>query len=133
MRRMLVLLPALAALALALSACGGDGSEDAATSFEVEGKEFAFVADSWEVAADRDVTVTFNNAGTIEHNWSVLSSTISSDDEFAQDLVIFKVATISDGSSTGTFNFPPGTYQVICTVPGHFAGGMEGTLRVVEG
>ncbi len=84
-------------------------------------------------AANRDVTITFNNVGTIEHNWSVLSSTISSDDEFTKDLVIFKVANISDGSSTGTFNLPPGTYQVTCTLPGHFAGGVEGTLRVVEG
>lgn len=136
-RGMLVLLAALAALVFALSACGGDGSgdrrEDAVTSFNVEGKEFGFVSDSWRVAANQDVTITFNNVGPIEHDWSVLSSTISSDDEFAEDLVIFKLAKVSEGSSTGTFNLPPGTYQVICTIPGHFAAGMEGTLHVVKG
>ena len=137
MKRGMLLLAALAALALALSACGGDGSrdsgEDAVTSFNVDGREFGFVSDSWTVAANQDVTITLNNVGPIEHDWSVLSSTISSDDEFAEDLVIFKLAKISEGSSTGTFNLPPGTYQVICTIAGHFAAGMEGTLRVTEG
>ncbi len=79
------------------------------------------------------MTITFNNLGPLEHDWSVLSSTISGDDEVAEDLVIFKVARVSGGSSTGTFNLPPGTYQVVCTVPGHFVAGMEGTLHVVEG
>ncbi len=135
-RGTLMLSGALAALALVLSACGGDGSGegggDAVTSLDVEGKEFAFVADSWRVAANQDVTITFNNIGPLEHDWSVLSSTISGDDEVAEDLVIFKVARVSGGSSTGTFNLPPGTYQVVCTVPGHFVAGMEGTLHVVE-
>ncbi len=47
--------------------------------------------------------------------------------------MIFQVARVSGGSSTGTFNLPPGTYQVVCTVPGHFVAGMEGTLQVVDG
>lgn len=47
--------------------------------------------------------------------------------------MIFKVAKVSGGSSTGTFNLSPGTYQVICTIPGHFVVGMEATLHVVEG
>jgi plastocyanin len=133
----LVVSGALVVLALVLAACGSDDSGDrggeAATSFNVEGMEFGFVADSWRVAANQDVTITFNNVGPLEHDWSVLSSTISSDGEFAEDLVIFNVARVSGGSSTGTFNLPPGTYQVICTIPGHFAAGMEGTLHVVEG
>ena len=130
---MLVLSIALAALALALSACDGGDGGDAVTSFKVEAKEFAFVQDRWRVAANEDVTITLNNIGSIEHDWTVLSSTVASEDEIADDLVIFKVDKITEGSLTETFNLPPGTYQVICGVPGHFAAGMEGTLRVVDG
>lgn len=31
------------------------------------------------------------------------------------------------------FRFSSGTYQVICAIEGHFNGGMEGSLTVVDG
>ena len=47
--------------------------------------------------------------------------------------MIFKVARVSGGSSTGTCPLSQGPYQVICTILGHFVVGMEATLHVVEG
>jgi uncharacterized cupredoxin-like copper-binding protein len=44
--------------------------------------------------------------------------------------VLGATPTFSGGSRTLTLNLKPGTYTFYCTVPGHRAAGMEGTLTV---
>lgn len=129
--------------ALLLAGCGGDsddgggnggsGGSSAATSFTVQGNEFAFSPDSWTVAADQDVTITFQNTGAIEHEWTVLEAgvTITSEAEFGDELVAASVDKIAAGATaTETLNLSAGSYQVICAIPGHFSAGMAGTLTV---
>jgi uncharacterized cupredoxin-like copper-binding protein len=122
----------LLALVVTLGACAQDDAEEAATSIEVVATEFAFDPDSWTVAADTDVSVTMENAGTTEHEWVVIEegTTIADLAEFGEDLVEFEVEAASGESATDTFSLAAGTYQVICAIPGHLAGGMEGELTV---
>ena len=110
---------------------GGDGGGAAATEVDVEGSDdFKFSPSSATVVAGEAVTASFENSGAVDHNWTVLSEEISSEDEFDEGLVIGGVAeNVAGGASaTGSLNLDAGSYQVICTVPGHFAAGMEGTV-----
>jgi len=126
------------ALALVVAACGGatgggdGGAADGggATSVTVTGTEFAFDPVGVTVPADTNVTVTFENGGTIEHEWTVLNTRISSEAEFSEDMVLLRLVAPGGGSDSGTLNLPAGEYQVVCAIPGHFDAGMEGTLTV---
>ena len=44
--------------------------------------------------------------------------------------VVGATPTFMGGSKTLTVNLKPGTYTFYCSVPGHRAGGMVGTLTV---
>lgn len=133
----------IAAAAVLVAACGGDddsggggdGDGAAATLITVEGTEFAFEPDAWVVAADTDVTVTFENGGSIEHEWVVLTAgtEIGSEADFSASLIEASIDKIPAGTSESlTLNLPPAEYQVICAIPGHFDAGMEGTLTVAS-
>ena len=125
------------AVALAVSAtailggCGGGGDSDATDatdsadtkptvgdSISVSAKEFAFDPSKLSVAADTAFTVEFANDGTMEHDFAVEG----------EDSDTIVAAAGSDVS--GTFTLAAGTYKFFCSVPGHEANGMVGTLTV---
>jgi len=127
---------ALVAIAsMALVSCGDDdgGSADNHT-INVTADSYKFTPNTWTVAGNADFTVTLTNANDVdEHEWAVLNEgvTISSEAEFEEELVLTEIEAVPPGGSeTATFNFPPGTYQVICALEGHFDSGMTGTLTV---
>lgn len=127
------ILLSLIALMSALSACGGSDAANAVTEFSVSAQEFEFSPSSWTVAANSDVNITFTNDGSVDHEWAVLTegTNISSGDEFNEEIVLWEVEAIPAGDTvTETFNFAPGTYQVICALEGHLDAGMTGTLTV---
>jgi plastocyanin len=66
-------------------------------------------------------TVAFTNAAPLEHNLTIASSSGS---------VVGATPTFQGGSKTLTVKLAAGTYKFYCTVPGHRAAGMEGTLTV---
>jgi uncharacterized cupredoxin-like copper-binding protein len=103
-----------------------------ATSLTVVADDFSFDPADASVVADTDVEVTLENAGAVEHNWTVLEAgtTISDEADYDPSTAVAEVAADPGGSVSGTVNLPAGGYQVICTIPGHFAAGMEGTLEV---
>lgn len=103
-----------------------------ATSITVEASEFAFDPADVSIVADTDVEVTLDNVGAVEHNWTVLESgmTISDESEFEESMAVAEVIADAGSSSSGSVNLPGGSYQVICTIAGHFSAGMEGTLEV---
>jgi plastocyanin len=120
------LLISTAVTALLIAACGGGGD-----SISADAQEFAFSPTSWTVDEGADVTLTFTNNGTEEHEWVILSEEITSEDQFSEDLVIWEMEADPGISAKETFTAPAaGTYQVICALPGHFSSGMEGTLTV---
>jgi plastocyanin len=130
----LVMFVTILALALLLVACGGDdnGGETASLSFEGT-DSLQFNPATASVPAGSEVTVTFNNAGALEHSWTLVGS--DADVATVTDANAINSAstgTVAGGASdTVSFTAPAaGTYTYVCTVPGHAAGGMVGTLTV---
>jgi plastocyanin len=123
----------VAVAALALVACGDD-DEEPSTSIDATASEFQFEPASWTVPVGQEFTIAFENDGSVEHEWAVIKrgDDIASEDEFAEDKVLFEVEAIPPGeSATERFTIDEaGTYQVICAIDGHFDAGMEGTLSV---
>ena len=67
------------------------------------------------------VAIAFANAAPLSHNLTVASSSGSQ---------VGATETFQGGSKTLSLNLTPGVYKFYCTVPGHRAAGMEGTLTV---
>ncbi|RMG97333.1 MAG: hypothetical protein D6706_08790 [Chloroflexi bacterium] len=136
MRKIFVLLAVLVT-AVALVACGGGASEPSGpepVSFTVKGfDEFKFDPADLTVQSGAEVTLTFENEGALEHSWVLVSGdadpiTVTDADAIA-GISSGKVA--GGESTTFTFTAPEaGTYTIVCTVPGHAAGGMVGKLTV---
>jgi plastocyanin len=66
-------------------------------------------------------SIDFTNMAPLSHNVTVASSSGE---------VIGATPTFTGGSKTLSLTLKPGTYKFYCTVPGHRAAGMEGTLTV---
>jgi plastocyanin len=121
---------AVLASALFLSACGGgteatpaaDGDADTSTSsggVTVVATEFAFDPEDFSLPADEDVELTLENKGVVEH------------DIVVEELDDRELVYADAGQTvTETVTVPAGTYVFYCSIPGHRAAGMEGTLTV---
>ena len=129
-RRTFALCLALAALILALAACGGGDDEGEpsgngggeGTALELvagPGSGLKFDKTSLEAAAG-EVTITMTNDGDLPHNVAIKGSGVDEKGEIVQN----------GGTSTVTATLEPGEYTFYCSVPGHEAGGMTGTLTV---
>lgn len=69
------------------------------------------------------VTLRYRNTGSAEHDIAISGRGVSKVGEDAQP-----------GTGTAvSATLRAGTYTYFCTVPGHRAAGMKGTLRVVQG
>jgi plastocyanin len=79
----------------------------------------AYDTDSLEAEAG-EVTIDFDNPAAIEHDVAI--------DQDGSELA--KSETITEGKTSVTTELEPGDYTFLCTVPGHAAAGMEGTLTV---
>lgn len=67
------------------------------------------------------VTIDFTNKAPLGHNMTVASR---------DGKVLGATPTFMGGTKTLTLNLKPGTYTFYCSVPGHRAAGMQGTLVV---
>ncbi|HLI50655.1 MAG TPA: cupredoxin domain-containing protein [Thermomicrobiaceae bacterium] len=141
-----VALAAIAVLAFALAACGGSSSSSsgsssasssasssssssassssssggASSTISVTEKEYHITL-SPATAKAGEVTFNIKNTGTIDHDIEVLQGTTSKG----------KTSLISPGkTATLKVNLSAGTYDVICTVSGHRALGMDTKLTV---
>lgn len=108
-----------------------------------------------EVAPGEEIRITLTTnsnlpATAMSHNWSLLAmdtdvdafvrAAITARDNAyipadMEDQVIAHTDMLGDGETDSiTFTAPeePGEYDYICTFPGHYAGGMYGTLVVQE-
>ena len=66
------------------------------------------------------VTITMANASPVEHDVAVAEGT----------KVVGSIPGFIGGSKTLKLTLKPGKYTFFCTIPGHRAAGMEGTLTV---
>lgn len=83
------------------------------------GGALAYDRDRLEASAGR-VTIEMANPSSIRHNVSIAGNGVE-----AEGAVVGP-----GGTSTVSANLDPGTYDYYCTVLGHRAGGMGGTLTV---
>ena len=120
--RRVVAVVGAATLALALAGCASAAAGGAGGSvvgeITLRATEFAYVPGQVRISGPGEVKVTLQNQGLVEHDFTI---------EGAQGKLLVKPNT----TETATFKLPKaGTYTFTCTVEGHKAAGMKGTLIV---
>ena len=135
-RRALPLPVLLAALALLLAACGGGNGESATTSSTATTSSGGGGGSTVNISADPSgalkfeetsveatagkVTIDFTNDSSLSHDVKIEGNGISGEG----------TDKVTGGSTSATLDLKPGTYAFYCSVDGHRAAGMEGTLVV---
>jgi uncharacterized cupredoxin-like copper-binding protein len=119
-------------LALALSACGNSGPS---TKISFTMTDFAFNPNEFTIPAGKDITLNVTHNGTMEHSFIVMKYGTDAGEMFDQAdkvNVYWEVDLQPGDSETVLFKAPdePGTYQIICGMPGHLQSGMVGKLIV---
>lgn len=107
------------ALGLALAGCGASGGSGAVVGeISLQATEFGYSPAQVHISGPGQVKVTIKNQGVVEHDFTI---------EGAQGKLLVKPNT----TGTSTFTIAKaGTYTFACTVEGHKAAGMKGTLTV---
>lgn len=140
----LTAVPVALFLTVAMAGCGSDSNDGAnATSNNITGE-----LNEWEVEVDAttavagDVTFTVTNEGTIGHEFLVVKTDIAvgeiplDGDHFAEPTdgieVINEIGEFAKGTTESlTVNLTPGTYQLVCNLPGHYEAGMSISFSVI--
>lgn len=132
--RLFTTITVLLAVIMGLTACGDDEpAEGPSPSLTVIARDFSFEPDGYVIPAGAEVPITLDNQGEQAHTWVILSSEISSEEEYSPDLAIYSIEAPPGASESGTIPpLDPGTYQVICNLQGHLTSGMVAELEVVE-
>jgi plastocyanin len=81
--------------------------------------QLAYTTKSLSAKAGK-VTIDFSNSSPVEHDVAIAQGST----------VAGQTPVFTGGSKTVTLTLKPGKYSFYCTVPGHRAAGMEGTLTV---
>ena len=122
MRRPLLPLAAAAALATALTACGGDDGGSASSCTPPDSEVTVHALDSLKFDSDAYdgeagcIELTYVNDGSVAHTLLV------------KDKSGFKLSV--GKTDTGTVELPAGSYELFCDVAGHEAAGMKADLEV---
>ncbi len=132
MNKIYVLLSLSLALVVLLTACGGSA---APASYQMTLIDFGFQPNSLTVPAGKSISMTLVNKGSVTHNWTLMSKTVTPPfgPKDQPNVIISKTV---DAGKTVTFTFTtpvkPGDYEIICTEPGHLEAGMQATLKVTS-
>jgi plastocyanin len=133
-RRATLLLLVLAASVLALSACGGGSSSSSTTPASTGGggggggstvkisadPSGALKFEQTDVSASAgSITIDFTNMSSLPHDVMIEGNGASGGTD-----------QITNSTTSATIDLEPGTYTFFCSVDGHRAAGMEGTLTV---
>jgi plastocyanin len=137
MKKLLVLLTALALAAFGLAACGGDDSSDTTSAATEEttttaggGNTVSFEADPDGALAYTETEVTapagsdtieFDNPSSTSHDVVI---------EDADGNEVARTDIVSGGTAAADAQLEAGEYTFFCSVDGHRDAGMEGTLTV---
>ncbi len=102
---------------------GGGKAAAGASTVKLEANpngQLAFTATEASAKAGK-VTVELNNPQALGHDVSI---------EDSSGKLVGKTKVVTEGSTSTVVNLKPGAYKFYCSVPGHRAAGMEGTLTV---
>jgi nitrite reductase (NO-forming) len=126
-------------LMVGAAACSSDSSEKEPT-IEVIAQNVRFTPDRIEVPAGQMVTLKLKNLDSTEHDLEVRGLTPSSisgggHEGHGEPIRLTKtIAVHTDAKGSATVEFQAdekGTYEVVCTIPGHAEAGMVATLVVI--
>jgi len=144
MKKLLALF-ALALAGIALVACGSSSSDNSTNATSTSSGAAAGGGGGGGGGGGPTISISSDPSGALKFNTASLSAKAGSDTfaftndaPLAHDFTIEtpsgqKVAAtpiFSGGTKSTTATLKPGTYTFLCTVPGHAAGGMKGTLTV---
>ena len=113
--------------ALVVTACGGGGGQQTGgqqggttgAAVNVSEKEWVIELSSATLKAG-SVKFVIKNEGAIEHNFVIQGANVEVD------------AIVPGGSKEITVDLKPGTYTIVCNIPGHEEAGMKVTLTVSQ-
>ena len=133
MKKFVFAISLIVALSVLLAACGGSSSSTSGGSntSKVTMTDFMFEPKEITVAAGKQVSISVENSGAVDHNFIVLSKTVTApfDEAANKDAILYQLTVPAGQTQTASFTAPAaGTYQVICGVPGHLDAGMEAKL-----
>jgi uncharacterized cupredoxin-like copper-binding protein len=112
--------PPPAAAAKAPASTSATAPAAAPQAVTITATEMAFSPTTVEVRAGQPVALTLRNTGVVEHNWQ---------GKIGDEMIV--VTAMPKQSATRTFTaHTPGTYKIVCSVPGHEQAGMIATLVV---
>jgi plastocyanin len=144
MKKPLALL-ALAFSAAALIGCGGGGDNNTTTTPATGGGGGGGGGGAAAGGGGQTLKIAADPSGALKYDTTTLNAKAGQDTfEFTNDAPLshdFTIETSSGqrvagtpiftgGTKSVTANLKPGTYTFLCTVPGHAAAGMKGTLTV---
>jgi uncharacterized cupredoxin-like copper-binding protein len=86
------------------------------------------------ITVDSATTVELRNDGGVIHTWTVLAEPIEAEADLGQATTLAE-GRVNPGQSVriDITTIGPGTYQVVCAIPGHISAGMVGELTVTGG
>ncbi len=115
--------PALAAPKPAAVPAASQGAVD----LKVVATDLKFTPSTLQAKVGQTIKLLMDNKGVIEHD--IALPTIKADKPAASLKVLAKPGQSASLEFTPT---APGTYEYICTIPGHKEAGMKGTLNVTQ-
>jgi uncharacterized cupredoxin-like copper-binding protein len=142
-RQACALIAAASVFVLAVAACGG-GDEEASTGGGGAGgtvpvtmgspEEYSLVPEPAEVAAGA-VSFEVVNEGTIEHEMVVVktdkgAANLATDGEADETGAVDEIVLGAGESGDLKVDLEPGTYALVCNLPGHYEEGMYADFTV---
>ena len=111
-------------------------SRPAARALTIRMTEFAFDPKDASAKAG-NVTITAPNDGNVVHELVLLKTNADpaalpkKGDEVDESTSVGEIADVEPGATKkATFKLAPGKYAMVCALPGHYEGGMYGSLKV---
>lgn len=99
----------------------------AATEVKVVATELKFAPPTIQAKVGQPIKIVLDNKGAIEHD--IAFPTVKADKPGAS------LKAVARAGQTATLEFTPtatGSYEYICTIPGHKEAGMKGKINVVD-
>ena len=145
-RKLTILFATLALAAFGLAACGGDDSTSDTSTTAADTTETTAPGDAGgaggsaeaiDISADPDGALAYTT-GDIDANAGAAEITFDNPSSTPHDVRIESpdgadiggTEAITESTATATVDLEPGSYTYYCSVDGHRAAGMEGTITV---
>ena len=129
--RKVIVLAVVFVLALTLAACGSNK-----VTLNVTATDEGYDSQTYTVPAGAQVVLNMTNNGALEHEFAILKLGEHVTPPFGdkdEDKILWELDGVEAGKTkSDTFTAPtqPGSYDVICGIPGHIEKGMIATLVV---